>query len=404
MKIKTRFAPSPTGFLHLGSIRTALINYLYAKSQGGDFYLRIEDTDQTRLVQGATEEIQSVLTSFGMSTDCLRIQSENLESYKYWANKLVETGWAYIKDGAVFAVSDQVNKNIIHDDILKGQITLPAQEDDFVIIKADGYPTYHFASVVDDHSMGITHVFRGAEWLTSLPKHLLLYDYLKFDSKPKFGHLSLILDSDGKKLSKRHPGSDLGEYLDQGFLPSALINYCLLLGNSNRSKEIFGLKDELKDFDITKFSSNNPMLDRDKLVYLNFQHIKKLDKDSFLDLSSIFYGGSLPDKLKEFLTEERHRVKVLSDIKRFSDYTKSFVLAPRPCDHDILSIVRDYYTSEYPASIKKAVQHCNKTTHYCITVIYKSVRRALCNEEDGPDLDNICDLLGQPEVVKRLTL
>ncbi|MDD5749516.1 MAG: glutamate--tRNA ligase [Patescibacteria group bacterium] len=321
-KIKTRFAPSPTGYLHIGSLRTALFSYLFAKNQKGKFIIRIEDTDRQRFVAGAEEKLIKVLTDLGLSSDEKIIrQSERLKIYQQAAERLIKEKKAYycfcsqerleevrknqeqnkqvprydrhclnfsdqeiqqrlsagkkhvirfkVPDNQIVAISDQVY----------GKISVKTQDlDDFVIIKSDDFPTYHLANIVDDHETNISHVIRGDEWLPSLPKHILLYQALKYQA-PVFAHLPLLLNPDRSKLSKRQGDVAVEDFLAKGYLPEALINYVALLGwNPGTDQEIFTVKDLIKEFSLAKVNKAGAIFDINKLNWFNAEYIRLIVK------------------------------------------------------------------------------------------------------------------------------
>lgn len=304
--IRTRFAPSPTGFLHIGGLRTALYSYALAKHNVGDFILRIEDTDQKRQVEGATEALKIVLEKFGLSWDEYFVQSERQASgiYKSAAEKLVESGHAFYcncdpKNAKEQGYSNQLRDPCRDKNNSKGAIKLKVVDGesisffDFVhakeiewetdtvydatLLKSDGFPTYHLAVVVDDLDMDITHVLRGHDWLPSTPIHLLVYKFLG-ESVPKIGHLTDILSSEtGKKLSKRRDSVFVEDFIKLGYLPEALLNFVMLLGWAPKdNQELYSLEEFVKVFDKDGFQDANPVFNADKLDWFNCQYIKEL--------------------------------------------------------------------------------------------------------------------------------
>jgi glutamyl-tRNA synthetase len=383
-QIRVRFAPSPTGYLHIGGLRTALYNYLFAKKNGGAFILRIEDTDQKRFVPGAIEKLieslnkvnikydEGVFLKTEIGTKGPYIQSKRLEIYKKYANELVANGKAYhcfcpperleqvrakqatekkapkYDKHCLSLSSDAVKKkleneeshvlrlnvfetreDVIFNDIVRGQIKINARDiDDQVLMKSDGFPTYHLASVVDDHLMEISHVIRGEEWLPSTPKHILLYEAFGWDI-PEFAHLPLILNPDKSKLSKRQGDVAVEDYLAKGYLPEALINFVALLGwnqGQGSTQEIFSLQELEEIFDLHNVHKAGAVFDLRKLDWMNGEYIKKLSPDELYE--RILAGGFLdkaliknaPAKmqthkyLKKVLAIERERMAKLSDI------------------------------------------------------------------------------------------
>ncbi len=340
-KVRTRFAPSPTGYLHVGSLRTALYDYLFAKKNSGDFILRIEDTDQRRYVPGATENLIKVLKEVGLEYDEGPImerakivghkgeygpylQSERFDTYQNYAQRLVESGHAYYcfcsedrlkemrdkqienkqapkYDGHCRSLSkEEVEKKlsintpyvirmkvpddeaIEFDDLVRGKVRFSSKEvDDQILVKSDGYPTYHLAVVVDDHFMKVSHIIRGEEWLSSTPKHILLYKYFGWEA-PQFAHIPLLLNPDKSKLSKRQGDVAVEDYLNKGYLPEALLNFVALLGwnptiigEDGKEREIFSLEEMAKYFSWDKVNKSGAVFNIEKLDWINGYYIRQ---------------------------------------------------------------------------------------------------------------------------------
>lgn len=376
MSIKVRFPPSPTGYVHIGNIRSAFYNYLFAKKNNGTFILRIEDTDRDRYIDDAVESLISTLNRIGITYDegpyiedgkivqrgdnGPYIQSERLDIYKKYAEKLVEDRRAYhcfcSKDRLVKLRNQQqlvkmqtkydrhctkLSKEEIDlklsanepyvlrllipegettfEDEIRGEITIDNQEiDDQVIMKSDGYPTYHLAVVVDDNLMGVTHVIRGEEWISSMPKHILLYESLGFNI-PAFAHLPLILNKDKSKLSKRQGNVATEDYLKKGYLPKALLNFVALLGfNPRGDQEIYTIEELIDGFDLKKVNKSGAVFDIEKLNWMNSQYIKNMPKEEllvavrpYLDAVEVEVSD---DALLKICEIEKERLIVLSDI------------------------------------------------------------------------------------------
>jgi len=336
-KVRTRFAPSPTGRMHVGNLRTALYTYLIAKHEGGDFLLRIEDTDQERFVEGAVDIIYRTLAKTGLIHDegpdkdggvGPYVQSERMASgiYLKYAKQLVEKGEAYycfcdkdrldglkkvvggkeistydkhclhlskeeiekkLADGIPYVIrqnNPDVGTTTFHDEIY-GDITVDnAELDDMILIKSDGYPTYNFANVVDDHLMGITHVIRGNEYLSSSPKYNRLYDAFGWKI-PVYVHCPLITDETHKKLSKRCGHSSYEDLIEQGFLTEAVVNFVALLGWSPEdNQEIMSLDELIQKFDYHHMGKAPSVFDYGKLKWMNGEYIKQMDSDKFFDM------------------------------------------------------------------------------------------------------------------------
>lgn len=277
-----RYAPSPTGIPHIGNIRTALFNYLFAKSQNGKFLLRIEDTDRARLVVESIAKIEESLGKLGIVWDERYVQSGRLPLYNSALEILKKAGAVYEDSGAWrFRVSKNIE--LSWEDGLHGLIEFSSSViEDFVIVKSDGFPTYHFASVVDDHDMRISHVIRGDEWVSSTPKHLLLYSAFSWQA-PLFVHLPPILGPNKKKLSKREGVRSVFEYLSEGYLPEAIVNFLALLGWSPKSdKELFTLDELTREFSLERLNKNSPIFNLEKLNWFNKKYLQKLSSEELV--------------------------------------------------------------------------------------------------------------------------
>ena len=361
-KVRTRFAPSPTGRMHVGNLRTALYEFLIAKHEGGDFILRIEDTDRERYVEGAVDIIYRTLEQTGLIHDegpdkdkgfGPYVQSERQASglYMKYAKQLIESGNAYYcfcdkerlaelktsvgEDGKEITVYDKHCLHLSKEEIqanldagkpyvirinmptegtttfydeLYGEITVENKElDDMILIKSDGYPTYNFANVIDDHLQDITHVVRGNEYISSSPKYQRLYEAFGWKS-PKYVHLPLITDEEHKKLSKRSGHSSYEDLVEQGFLPEAIVNYIALLGWSPEdNREIFSLDELIEAFDYHKVNKSPSVFDIQKLKWMNGEYIKAMDND-------IFYEKAMP-YIKEVIKKDLDLKKILDMVK-----------------------------------------------------------------------------------------
>jgi glutamyl-tRNA synthetase len=374
-KIRTRFAPSPTGRMHVGNLRTALYEYLVAKHEGGDFILRIEDTDQERFVEGALDIIYRTLEKTGLKHDegpdidkgfGPYVQSERMKTgiYLKYAKQLIDQGDAYycfcdkerleslkqVVDGKEIVVYDKhclhlskeeieanlaagkpyvIRQNVPNEgtttfkDELYGEITVDNSElDDMILIKSDGYPTYNFANVIDDHTMGITHVVRGNEYISSSPKYQRLYDAFGWES-PKYIHLALVTDENHKKLSKRSGHSSFEDLLEQGFLTEAIINYVALLGWSpDDNNEFFTLPELVKAFDYHKINKSPSVFDVQKLKWMNGEYIKAMDFDSFYERALPYIRKVITGKLdlKKIAAMVKTRIEIFPDIEGHIDF------------------------------------------------------------------------------------
>ena len=371
--VRTRFAPSPTGYMHIGNLRTALYTYLIAKKENGKFILRIEDTDTERLVEGAVEIIFNVLKDTHLNYDegpnipgnyGPYIQSERKHIYEEYAEKLVKNGHAYYcfctnerlsklreesnKKNEVFKydkhclnltpeeIKENLSKNIPYvirqnnpiegttkfNDILYGEISVPNYElEDMILLKTDKMPTYNFANVIDDHLMEITHIVRGKEYLSSAPKYQRLYEAFSWEV-PTYIHCPHIMKNETEKLSKRNGDASYNDLIDKGYLSEAIINYIALLGWSPENNEEFFTLDELiKNFNYKNISKSSSIFDIKKLTWMNSEYIKKMDKDKFYNISNK-YLKNLPSQIdKKLLCEMiQNRIEILSQIPEIIDF------------------------------------------------------------------------------------
>ena len=480
--VRLRFAPSPTGYLHIGGLRTALYNYLYAKQNGGKFLLRIEDTDRTRYVEGAIENLIHELKWAGVEADegvCLDengkitevgecgpyIQSERVEKgiYNKYAEELIERGYAYycfcskerlddvknqqkadgkiprydglcrgvsiedakkrIANGESYVIRLKLpeNRDIVFEDVIKGKITINTNDmDDQVLIKADGFPTYHFAVVVDDHLMGITHIVRGDEWISSTPKHIYLYEALGFE-KPIFVHLPTVLNKSGKKLSKRNDDASVEDFRLKGYLPEALINYLALVGWSPESnEEILSLDEMIKQFSFDRVSKSGGVFDVDKLDWVNAQYIRKMEVSELAKLvkpylvKAGFIKEDICEKRLELITKTfQESISRLPEIVEQSRFLFEDVavepdaLKMRNVEH--IEILKEKMKEELSQieemdeeTAKGFMKKVQKASGFKGKDLYMPVRALLTGQVHGPELSNILEILGKGEILRRL--
>lgn len=480
--VRLRFAPSPTGYLHIGGLRTALYNYLYAKQNGGKFLLRIEDTDRTRYVEGAIENLIHELKWAGVEADegvCLDengkitevgecgpyIQSERVEKgiYNKYAEELIERGYAYycfcskerlddvknqqkadgkiprydglcrgvsiedakkrIANGESYVIRLKLpeNRDIVFEDVIKGRITINTNDmDDQVLIKADGFPTYHFAVVVDDHLMGITHIVRGDEWISSTPKHIYLYEALGFE-KPIFVHLPTVLNKSGKKLSKRNDDASIEDFRLKGYLPEALINYLALVGWSPESnEEILSLDEMVKQFSFDRVSKSGGVFDVDKLDWVNAQYIRKMEVSELAKLvksylvKAGFIKEDICEKRLELITKTfQESISRLPEIVEQSRFLFEDVavepdaLKMRNVEH--IEILKEKMKEELSQieemdeeTAKGFMKKVQKASGFKGKDLYMPVRALLTGQVHGPELSNILEILGKGEILRRL--
>ncbi|MEK7620117.1 MAG: glutamate--tRNA ligase [Patescibacteria group bacterium] len=412
MNVKTRFPPSPTGFLHIGSLRTAFYNFLFAKKHDGTFLVRVEDTDRERLVEGAVESLIRTLETVGITYDEGPIlvngklaekgpngpytQSHRLEIYKEHAQMLALQGSAYYcfcskerleelrnqqtiaklqtkydrhclkldkeeisrrlaaRESYVIRLLIPDGETTFHDEI-RGNITISNSEiDDQVLMKADGFPTYHLAVVVDDHLMGVTHIIRGEEWISSVPKHVILYKAFGFPM-PLFAHLPLILNADKSKLSKRQGDVAVEDYLAKGYLPEALVNFVALLGfNPTGDREIYTVQELIDAFDLSRVNKSGAVFDRTKLDWMNGQYIRSIDSSRLFELVKPFWGtaSGLEDTQKEkILAVEKERLTTLGELAQraqmyleLPDYTAETLVWKKADAQDALMHLKNLET------------------------------------------------------------
>ena len=451
--IVTRFAPSPTGFLHVGGLRTALYNYLYARKNGGKFLLRIEDTDLARNSDAAVEAIKEAFDWCGLEYDGeVEFQSRRTEIYKKYINELLESGKAYKcymskdeldalrkeqearkerpkYDGRyrdftgtppegiepVIRIKAPLSGKIEFDDGIKGHISFEAADilDDFIIARSDGSPTYNFTVVIDDALMGVSDVIRGDDHLSNTPKQIILYDALGF-KVPKFYHVAMINGSDGSKLSKRHGATDVMEYKRMGYLPQALLNFLVRLGWGHGDDEIFSMSDMLRLFDPKDINKSASTYNLSKLEWLNAYYIKN---SGFYELADemLFFGidfrGLPKGELLMSLLQER--AKTLLDIKAG---TELIINAPSSYDEKAMKkFVNDEskaLLAQYLAEFKESLENTSEFEHFTMEFLNskgktlkdlaQNVRIALTGGSVSPGIFEMMEVLGASEVKKRI--
>jgi glutamyl-tRNA synthetase len=371
--VRVRFCPSPTGFLHIGGVRSALFDWLWARHTGGTYVLRIEDTDRTRFVEGATDQINDSLEALGIAPDegprqggeyGPYTQSERLDIYADHAQQLLGSGalyrcWcsperltklreeaqakgvAFKYDRHCLAPGNQGRENEPHvlrfripdapdsigwDDVVRGRLDFKTRDlDDFVAVKADLFPTYHFANVVDDHLMQISHVLRADEWLPSTPKHLLLFAAFGWDP-PHYAHLPAVLGPTGtKKLSKRDGAQSVQEYLDEGYLPEALRSFLASLGwNDGTTQEVYGTDELVKQFTLERIQRSPAKFDKERLTWVNGQMIRQMAPATLLERSERFWPATATDTTRDYrlavLGLVQERLKFLSELPELTEF------------------------------------------------------------------------------------
>jgi len=454
--VKTRIAPSPTGEdLHIGNLYTALINWVWAKKQGGAFIVRIEDTDRTRLIEGAEEKILQTLETFGLSPDepVLR-QSQRLDIYKKHVDELVEKKAAYycfctrerldilrkkqqdekkipkydkqclalenseiekkLQESVSFVVRLNVpdNKDIEFEDVVRGVITINSDNvDDQVLLKSDGFPTYHLAVVVDDYLMKITHVIRAEEWISSTPKHVLLYMAFGWQL-PVFAHVPILRNPDKSKLSKRKNPVWASWYVEQGFFPEAILNYLALMGWSHpQQKEIFSIDEYGKVFDLKNMSAVGPVFDISKLTWMNGEYIRAMEIKTLESKIKNFFGEKYSDEIiNKTLPLVQERIKTL---KEYDEYCKFFIEKPKHYEvdlskyADILKIIAvtienmsEWETQKIGEEMQKiAIENNIKNSEF-----FMILRIAIAGKKITPPLNESMEILGKSECLDRIKL
>ncbi len=476
--VRVRYAPSPTGSPHVGNIRTALFNYVFARHHGGKFILRIEDTDRNRYVPGSEDDIKWSLRWLGIEWDegpdvggpyGPYHQSQRLAIYQEIAHRLVEEGKAYkcfctpedlerMREaqkamGAATTMYDRrcrrltpeevrareaaglpyvirfampLEGTIGYEDLIHGYTEFRnALTDDFVMLKSDGYPTYHLANIVDDHLMEITHVIRGDEWISSMPRHLNLYKALGWEP-PKFAHLPLLLGPDRQKLSKRHGHVQFVEFIKEGYLPDAMFNFLALCGwNPGDDREILSREEIIELFSLERVSDNPFVFHHDKLLWTNGVYIRRLSKEQLVEycLPYLQEAGLLPKELDEptrayaerVIPLEQEKMKVLKDVVSLTDF---FFRDDYPIDE---AAVRKWYTQPHiPQMLEELIRRyealesfdaesVERVTREVIAwlgvkggEVIHPVRVALSGRTTGPSLFEMMAVLGKERVLKRL--
>ncbi|PHS58704.1 MAG: glutamate--tRNA ligase [Sulfurimonas sp.] len=451
----TRFAPSPTGYLHIGGLRTALFSYLWAKKNNGKFLLRIEDTDKARNSKEATEAILKAFDWLGLNHDgVITYQSQRDEIYAKYIKQLLDEGKAYKCymskeeltqlretqmannertkyngkfrdfDGTapegiepVIRIKAPLSGEILVKDGVKGDVSFQAQDilDDFVIARADGAPTYNFVVAIDDHLMGINEVIRGDDHLSNTPKQIVVYEALGFDL-PKFYHVPMIHNSAGKKLSKRDGATDVMAYKEMGYTPEALLNFLVRLGWSHGDQEIFSMDEMIHLFDPSDINKSASIYNTEKLDWLNSHYIKNSSNDLLAQLLT-GYGLVLSshDKKEILLDELKKRAKTLKDL---ADLTKEILTTPSSYDEkalkkafkgDAVSVLNAFGAKitandnlHLPSDYHTAMQEIVTELEIGFGKIGQPLRVALLGKMSGPGLDSVMAILGKDETMLRI--
>ena len=434
--VKVRFAPSPTGFLHIGGARTALFNYLYARAQKGVFVLRIEDTDQVRSKKEYEEEILNSMKWLGMEWDELAYQTDRFDLYKEYAEKLISEGKAY-RDGDAVLLKVTAEEIKIYD-IIRGEINFDTsnfilrdennkpvldekgntQLKDEVLIKSDGSPAYSFCCAIDDALMEITHVIRGEDHISNTPKQILIYQALGF-KPPKYAHLPLIMGEDGSRLSKRFGAVAVSDYKTKGYLPDALVNYLMLLGWApGNNQEIISLDNAIKKFSVKKVNNSAAIFSMDKLNWVNSEYLKQKDVKEVMTLLQDRVeekGFSLDDvDFDKIVNLYKGRLATLNDFVEWTDFffTDDYQIDQEAREKHIVADLKDTFNQlkqAFQAVETFSAENVEKSFKEKITELQlKSsdlihpLRVALTGKAVGPSLFQIISILGQDKVVQRL--
>ncbi|MDW8105556.1 MAG: glutamate--tRNA ligase [Armatimonadota bacterium] len=467
--VRVRFAPSPTGSPHIGNIRTALFTWLFARKHGGVFILRIEDTDRARYVEGSVQEIMDSLRWLGLDWDeGPYFQSQRLPLYREVAEQLVATGHAYrcyctperLEElrrqqeaakqptgydrkcrylseeerakieaaGTPYVIRFAMpleGETVFHDEI-RGEIRFEnALLDDFVMLKSDGYPTYHLASVTDDHHMGITHVIRGEEWISSTPRHVQIYRALGWEI-PKFAHLPMILGTDRKKLSKRHGSVQFVEYIQQGYLPEAMFNFLALLGwSADEDRELYSREELIERFDLSGVQENPAIFDGQKLLWMNGMYIRRKPIEEltqlclpYLQEARLIPQNPSPEQVtyaQRVIALEAERMKLLSEVVPLTEYFFRDVLEYEEKG------VRKWFTQPYvPQMLERLIERYSALEPFDLQRIEETTRAvaeelgvsaaqvihptrlAVSGRTVGPGLFEMIEVMGKQRVLQRL--
>ncbi len=426
--IRVRFAPSPTGYLHIGGSRTALFNWLYAKAKQGTFILRIEDTDAARSQKEYLDEILDSLKWMGFNWDELYYQSQRFDIYREFADRLLKEGQAYVEktegkgEAVIFKVLPQ---KIKINDLIRGEIEFDTEViKDQVLIKSDGTPTYNFACVVDDAAMNITHVIRGDDHISNTPKQVILYEALGF-ALPKFAHLPLILSKEGGRLSKRKGATAISDYRKMGYLPQAMVNYLLLLGWSpGGNREVIDINEAIKLFDVKNINTTAAVLDLDKLDWMNNQYLKKADPEKLADelIPSLIEKGYIEaDKFDKndivpLVKIFQGRLTVLNDFVYWADFffVKDLKIDPQAQEKFLTNnLSREFklFIERLDAldkfdivSIESTFRDMVKELNIEAKVLIHPIRVALTGKTIGPGLFEVIYYLGKEKAKARLSI
>ena len=440
MKSRVRFAPSPTGFLHIGGARTALFNWLYARHTGGTFILRIEDTDAARNTQEAVDVILNGLRWLGLDWDEGPVtgdpagpsrgdcgpyfQSQRKENYRRRVESLLSKGLAYEQEGAIKFRMDRapiVIPDMVVGDVRRELTDREQVDPDFVIVRSDGQPVFHLVNVVDDLEMGITHVIRGEDHLSNTAKHIALFRAFGVEP-PKYAHIPLILNIDGTKMSKRDKGASLTTYMDEGYVPAALVNYLCLLGWSPKNnREKMALNEVVATFDLPQILRHNARFDLTKLIWLNGEYVRELGDEQFYALCSealVRAGLELQkfpaEYVKAALETCKGKIKLFGELPAYAGFYFT-----EEVNYDPVAVERDFTPENKPrlARLREALAKLEPFEADPIGNTLKAVaqelgvkagvlvhptRLACCGNTAGPSLYHLLAILGKQRSLQRI--
>jgi len=440
MNVRVRFAPSPTGFLHIGGARTALFNWLYARHTGGTFILRIEDTDIARNTRAAVDVILDALRWLGLDWDEGPLssdpagpsqgahgpyfQSQRRAIYQRHVERLLARGRAYEEDGVIkFRMT---REPVVIDDLIVGQVRREltdreALDPDFILVRSDGQPVFHLVNVVDDLEMGITHVIRGEDHLSNTAKHLELFRALDAPP-PRYAHIPLILNADGTKMSKRDTGASLTTYMEEGYLPEALVNYLVLLGWSPKeNRELFSRAELIERFDLSRVLRHNARFDMTKLQWMNGEYLRALPPERFYELAAaalqragVDTGRFPPDYVRTALETCRGKLRTLAELPAYGGFyftgvtayeaeaaVKHFVPENRPRLERLraaLAAAPAFDAATLEAALKATAAELGVKP----AVLVHPLRLACTGRSSGPSLYHLMEVLGRDETLARL--
>lgn len=415
--VVTRFAPSPTGFLHSGNYRTALFSYLYAKKHQGRFLVRIEDTDKARSKKEYEDNILESLSWLGLSYEKLYRQSERTEIYKTYLKKLIDEGKAFVSQETEGERKEVIrfknpNKKVVFHDLIRGDIEMDTTDlGDFVIARSMEEPVFHLVVVIDDFEMGITHIVRGEDHISNTPRHILIQEAIGAPI-PTYAHLPLILAKDRSKLSKRKGALPLTEYRDMGYVKEAVINYLAMLGwNPGTDKELFALDDLVSEFSLEKVQKSGAIFDEEKLKWFNKQYINKMSLEDFKKVSLPFITEKeIPLKLWPILKERTTILSELKDLSEF-DFIKTKPNFPKEklnwkekiAKKEILEQTKDLIKSvdDFTKENVKAVLWPLTEKEGKGEVLWP-LRIALSGKDKSPDPFTLAEILGKEESISRI--